>query len=256
MLGRSAATVLVLLAGAGSVSAATMKIEVIGNVEEILGASDIFGPGLSVGDPFRMSFFYDTSIGSIWTPEIGPKRDYLTSGPHAFSGEDLPVGIVGSVEMNGKTVHTQGGYVGNVMIQAPKMGPYGTGEGVISYNTNDLVYDESLGLWYVEDLFVNIIDGFSDLFIPPFNFETEYSYDLSTTVPRDGMEGAGWYEFTTSADAAGTQNVKSYVVTLVASHVSATRIEDLAPVPLPATGFLLAGGLGLIAAKKRRKPQA
>ena len=177
------------------------------------------------GQAYTATYVYDTALGVRTTD---PAYDYVYGG--SVYGVDSPI-VSATVTIDGDTSSVNGDYYG------------------LAYQT-DSYYAQYYAIEYFEDGsgydYEYLYFNFSDLGVP-VDLEQPYSIDLATSDPNYyyGQYGYQNYNYDTGV-------YESSYAYLGADRVTVSYYNP-APIPLPAGGLMLIGGLGALAALKRRR---
>ena len=229
---KSLLTATVLGMTALPVAAAVMQIEYTGTVTGGFDATDVFGTGATdlTGLTYTMTYTYDTSVGSRYTD---PNTDYVYGG-YAYP---LPSPTTSTLVINGSAVDSNG-----------------------DYSSYDQRYNDG-GTAFAQDLsYQYTIDPVTGAFVVNYNYS--YANDLALGLPvdletpyscdvADGYGGGGFQILV--YDPIGGYTDYAYG-NMNVNRVTITQVNDVAPIPLPASvGFLFAALGALVGLRSRRR---
>ena len=230
---KSLLTATVLGMTALPVAAAVMQIEYTGTVTGGYDATDVFGTAATdlTGLTYTMTYTYDTSVGFRGTD---PNSDTVYGG----SAYALPSPTTSTLVINGSALDGNGDY----------------------YSFDQRHNDGTFYAYTVDYANQYTIDPVTGAYV--FNANQFYAYDLALGLPADleapysfdvaDGSGGGSFQYQVHDPIGG---ITDYAYgNMNVNRVTITQVNDVAPVPLPASvGFLIAGLGALVGLRSRRR---
>ena len=229
---KSLLTATVLGMTALPVAAAVMQIEYTGTVTSGYDETGVFGTAATdlTGLTYTMTYTYDTSVGFRGTD---PNRDTVYGG-YLYG---LPSPTTSTLVINGSTLDGNGDYYGYDQRYNDGTSAF-TQDYSYQYTVDPLTgaYVLNYNYFYAYDLTLGL----------PVDLETPYSFDVA-----DGY-GYGQFQYQVYDPISGTTEYA--YANMNVNLVTITQVNDVAPVPLPASvGFLIAGLGALVGLRSRRR---